>query len=63
MNELEQRLDCSKFIRVHRSYIIAAESIEQLKGDGEGGFIAFLKDKSNIKVSRTYAAKLKKDIW
>ncbi len=63
MNELEQRLDSNKFIRVHRSYIIAIDSIEQLKGDGEGGFVALLKDKSNIKVSRTYAVKLKKDIW
>lgn len=63
MNELEQRLDSGQFIRVHRSYIIATESIKQLKGDGEGGFIALLKDNSHIKVSRKYASKLKKDIW
>jgi two-component system LytT family response regulator len=63
MNTLEQRLDSTRFLRVHRSYMIAADSIEHLEGDGEGGFIAFLKDKSKVKVSRTYAARLRKNIW
>jgi two-component system LytT family response regulator len=59
MNVLEGKLDSSRFIRVHRSYIIAVNSIEHLKGDGEGGFIAMLKDKSKVKISRTYAAKIR----
>ncbi len=63
MNALEQRIDSNRFIRVHRSYIIAIDSIEQLIRDGDGGLIALLKDKSKIKVSRSYAAKLRKDIW
>ncbi len=63
LNALEQRLDLNQFLRVHRSYIIAASSIEQLEADGEGGFVVFLKDKSKVKVSRTYAAKLRKSIW
>jgi two-component system LytT family response regulator len=63
MNTLEQRLDSTQFLRVHRSYIIATDSIEHLRGDGEGGFIALLKDKSIVKVGRTYAAKLRKNIW
>ena len=63
MNALEKRLDPNQFLRVHRSYIIAANSIEHLRGDGEGGFVVFLKDKSKVKVSRTYAAKLRKNIW
>ncbi|MGD1045164.1 MAG: LytTR family DNA-binding domain-containing protein [Bacteroidota bacterium] len=63
MNTLEQRLDSNQFLRVHRSYIIASSSIEHLRGDGEGGLVVFLKDKSKVKVSRTYAAKLRKNIW
>ena len=63
LNGLEQRLDSDQFLRVHRSYIIASNSIEHLRGDGEGGFVAFLKDKSKVRVSRTYAAKLRGIIW
>lgn len=63
MNTLEQRLDSDQFLRVHRSYIIAINSIEHLRGDGEGGLVVLLKDKSKVKVGRTYAAKLRKNIW
>jgi len=63
MHAFEQRLDSGRFLRVHRSFIVAANAIDQLRGDGEGGFVALLKDKSTVKVSRTYAAKLKKNIW
>jgi len=63
MNALEQRLDSKQFLRVHRSYMISSNSVEYLTGDGEGGLEAFLKDGSKVKVSRTYAAKLKENIW
>ena len=32
MNALEQRLDSARFLRVHRSYMIAENSIEHLRG-------------------------------
>lgn len=63
LNSLEQRLDSNRFSRVHRSYIIAANSIEHLEKDGEGGFVAFLRDGAKVKVSRTYAGKFRKNIW
>ena len=63
LNTLEERLDPSCFIRVHRSSIIAQGSIEHLQSDGEGGFVAMLKDKSKVKISRTHAATLRKIIW
>jgi len=63
LNTLEKKLNPSCFIRVHRSYIIANDCIEHLLSDGEGGFIATLKDKSRVKISRTYAAKIRNIIW
>ncbi len=63
LNELEARLDQKQFVRVHRSFMIAANAIEHLASDGEGGYIATLKDRSKVKVSRTYAPKLKHLFW
>jgi two-component system LytT family response regulator len=63
LNALEDKLDPSCFIRVHRSFIIAANAIESLVSDGEGGFIPRLKDQAKVKVSRTYAAKIRQIIW
>jgi DNA-binding LytR/AlgR family response regulator len=50
-------------MRVHRSHIVACNSIEHLSGDGEGGFVAVLKDGSKVKVGRTYAPKIRQIVW
>jgi two-component system LytT family response regulator len=63
LNALEERLDSSRFLRVHRSSMIASNAIDHLTGDGEGGFVAVLKDNSKVKISRTYAAKIRDGIW
>ena len=63
LNALEERLDPGRFLRVHRSSMVARPAIEQLASDGEGGYIALLKDKSKVKVSRSYAAKFRDIIW
>ncbi len=63
LRSLEERLDPSGFLRVHRSTIIACNSIESLASDGEGGYNAILKNKSRVKVSRTYAGKIRELIW
>jgi two-component system LytT family response regulator len=60
---LERRLDPSKFVRVHRSSIVARRSVKQLKSDGEGGFLATLQDGAQVRVSRAYAAKMRELIW
>ncbi len=63
LRSLEERLDPSIFLRVHRSTIIAGNSIESLASDGEGGYNVLLKNKSRVKVSRTYAGKIRELIW
>jgi two-component system LytT family response regulator len=60
---LERRLDPSKFVRVHRSSIVARRSVKQLKSDGEGGFIATLQNGAQVRVSRVYAGKMRELIW
>jgi two-component system LytT family response regulator len=63
LNALEQQLDPGRFIRVHRSSIVAKDAIQTLSGDGEGGFIASLTNNVKVRVSRTYAGKIKALIW
>ena len=63
LNALEKKLDPSRFLRVHRASIIANDCIDHLQSDGEGGFVATLKDKSKVKISRTYASSIRNIIW
>jgi len=63
LNSLEKSLDPSQFIRVHRSHILATDSIDHLAGDGEGGFGATLKDGTKVRVGRTYASRFREIIW
>ncbi|MEM8557561.1 MAG: LytTR family DNA-binding domain-containing protein [Bacteroidota bacterium] len=53
---LADRLDPARFIRVHRSTVIAADALQHLQSDGSGGYRAALTDGTTVRVSRTYAA-------
>ena len=58
IGEVEQRLDPSRFLRVHRSFIVAVPRIVSLKRQGDGG-VAMLDtpDGASVPVSRgRYAA-------
>lgn len=56
---LEKRLDPALFMRVHRSSIIALNAITQIKSDGEGGYKVTMAGKANVRVSRSYASKVR----
>ncbi len=56
---LEARLDPGRFMRVHRSAIVAIEALRELTSDGDGGYVARLDDDTEVRVSRTYASKLR----
>jgi two-component system LytT family response regulator len=60
LNDLADRLDPLRFIRVHRSAIVNIESILELQAISHGEFDVVLKDGHRSRVSRTYRGQLEK---
>jgi two-component system, LytTR family, response regulator len=60
LNELVERLDPVRFVRVHRSAIVNIESILHLEPISHGEFEVILKDGSRSRISRTYRRQLEK---
>jgi two-component system LytT family response regulator len=60
LNELAERLDPVRFVRVHRSAIVNIESILHLEPISHGEFEVILKDGSRPRISRTYRSQLEK---
>ncbi|HKD59529.1 MAG TPA: LytTR family DNA-binding domain-containing protein [Terracidiphilus sp.] len=60
LNDLAEKLDPRRFVRVHRSALINIESIVQLEPISHGEFEAVLKNGSRTRVSRTYRSQLEK---
>ena len=56
---LEERLDPSMFIRLHRSCILRRDRITGLRHDGLGVWSAELDDGSAVRIGRTYLARAK----
>ncbi len=59
IGELEERLDPKRFMRVHRSHILAFPALDHLYSDGSGGYKAVLDDGSRVRVSRSYAPEIR----
>ena len=60
LNELAEKLDPGRFVRVHRSAIVNIESILQLEPISHGEFEVVLKNGSRSRISRTYRTQLGK---
>ncbi len=58
LNELDERLDPLRFVRIHRSAIVNIESVVQLEPISHGEFEAVLKDGSRPRISRSYRAQV-----
>ncbi|MEM8484753.1 MAG: LytTR family DNA-binding domain-containing protein [Bacteroidota bacterium] len=56
---LEKRLDPALFVRVHRSAIVALSAIAHIVSDGEGGYHVTLRNRERVRVSRSYAARVR----
>jgi len=60
LNELAEKLDPMRFVRIHRSAIVNIESIQQLEPISHGEFEIVLKNGARLRVSRTYRTILEK---
>lgn len=59
IGEMERRLDHARFVRVHRSAIIALQALEELVSEGDGGYQARMTNGKSVRVSRSYGRKLR----
>ena len=53
MNELEQRLDPSKFFRAHRSAIVRLDRVREMQPWFHGAFVVLLEDGTELRLSRS----------
>jgi two-component system LytT family response regulator len=60
--ELERQLDPSRFVRVHRSYIVNLESLARVEPYGTDSRVVILKDGTRIPVSRAGYERLRDKI-
>ena len=58
MKELEARLDASKFVRIHRSTIVNADRIKEMRPSFHGEYEVRLRDGTRLTLSRGYREKL-----
>jgi two-component system LytT family response regulator len=58
MQELEQRLDPSLFVRIHRSTIVQIDRIRDIVADSHGDFDLSLRDGRVLRLSRNYRGRL-----
>lgn len=58
MREMESKLDPDRFVRVHRSAIVAVDRIRRLEPCGHGEYRITLADGSTLTSSRTHGARI-----
>lgn len=58
MNALEQRLDPTRFLRIHRSTIVNADRIKELRPWFHGEYIVLLRNGTELTLSRTYRERI-----
>lgn len=58
MKEMEERLDTNSFKRIHRTCIVNADKIKELKNWFDGEYIAVLKSGKELPVSRRFRKNL-----
>jgi two-component system response regulator LytT len=63
LSELEFMLPQDGFMRVHRSYIVNVNEIQEIHPDSHSTFLLIMKDQSKIPVSQTYASYFRKALY
>jgi len=56
---LEERLDAGRFVRIHRSTIANLDRVREVHTHAHGEFVLLLADGTRLKVSRTYADRVR----
>jgi len=59
MNQLESRLDPTRFLRIHRSTIVNTERIKEIQPLFNGAYGVLLKDGTRLTLSRGYRERLR----
>ncbi|GAB2955827.1 LytTR family DNA-binding domain-containing protein [Hymenobacter coalescens] len=59
ISALQERLDPQRFLRIHRSVLVALDAVRELERDGNGGYYATLDGGKVVRVSRTHADALR----
>jgi two-component system LytT family response regulator len=62
LGELVECLPGDRFQRLHRSHVVALSAIDHLRSDGSGGYEIHLNDGTRLRVSRTYAPRIRERI-
>lgn len=62
LTSLEERIDSSDFVRVHRSYILNISKIVRVEPLGKETHIAILKNNAKVQLSRSGFARLKQSL-
>jgi two-component system LytT family response regulator len=60
IGEVEARLPAERFVRVHRSALVALDAVRHLESDGSGGYEALLEGGHRVRISRTYAERFRR---
>jgi len=60
LSELERRLDPARFVRIHRSAIINADRVKEVKPEGSRRYSVILVDGTRLVLSRSRADRLKR---
>lgn len=62
LTELEFMLPDDAFIRVHRSYIVNVNFIQEIQPDSHSTFLLIMKDRTKIPVTQTYTSAFRKSL-
>ncbi|QQS52730.1 MAG: LytTR family transcriptional regulator DNA-binding domain-containing protein [Bacteroidota bacterium] len=62
MKYFEDNLDSNDFLRVHRSYIVRIDQVNQLEPYGKDSYVVRLKDATAIKISKSGLKSLKEKL-
>jgi DNA-binding LytR/AlgR family response regulator len=59
MSAMERRLAPGEFVRIHRSTIVRAARIRELRALPNGEYVVVLRDGTELRASRSYADRLR----